>query len=255
MFLHEKLYRLPGTGRTAMFDWYALAALWFALGRGKVEFGYAKPLVGDKVSNYDAPSKGTVSAAVVPAQREEAINAAFEECTRQLAIRLVNAIKEAVVSEAENMVDEHLIPTAALVAEAKVDRVIAKLVKNGVVIFPADFWATFTYREAVKLFQSRLWETHCDFYGGKAWATITTHLMALHNALKNAGNVVALSRAIDEIYDLEHNTASLASKLGPEAKVSEKDLDTRFDLKKATDYLPYVSPYVASLIVTSKNYL
>lgn len=235
-----------------MFDWYALYALWFTCGIGQQELGYTSTKGGgEKAPELPATPK------IMPLNREQAIRNAFEECTRQLAIRLVNALRWAVADEMWNVTDEYLIPPSevALYAEREEGPFRKLLGSDGKpsVPDPQSFWNVFSYSDTVKIFQANFWSEYADAYGGTRWASIATALQDLHNALKR-GNITGIIGLIDSIYDMEHNTGALTDKLPFDAKVSKPVLDVRFKLSSPEDYLPHVSPHVKGLIMSAKAY-
>jgi hypothetical protein len=232
-FLTESSYKLPADGRMAMYDWYALYALWFNKGSGRAALGY-------------------VERDFLPARHGEVIDNTFEECSRQLALRMVGGIKFAIADEMMNLNDPFLIPEEPVLLYAaeygppynKLIDVNAKPDEENVVHLvnvPGHllFWKKFSYSDCVKIFNAPFWEKWADAYGGQKWAEITQYCMELHSALKS-GDLKTMIGLIDKIYDLEHNTGTLMSKL-PYLKVTLTDLNNRARLRSIEDFLPHVS--------------
>lgn len=225
--LLEAQYILPSTGDKAIMDVYALYALWWEIGAGKETAGYEQP----NIRNHKVV---------------ERINRFFEEALVVVANTLLQESKAAIVDEAENIFDSHLIPAEAVIEWFKENSSIRKLQEaynNGQ---GGNWFNTFSYNETANIFSADFWSKYADMYGGQKWEEITEAVKKLDNATRR-GSVKDLMYIFDRLMDLEHNTGSLSSKLH-KMKVDKKTLDLRAGFRSVQDFLPYVSPQVTNLI-------
>lgn len=225
--LIEALYVYPSSGDKAIMDVYALYALWWELGGGKSSYGYAETSIRNE-------------------RVREKVDRAFEEALTVISNKLLQETKEAIADEAENIFDEHLIPSREVVAWFKQNNLLPKLQKaynNGQ---GGNWFGTFSYDETIQILGAPFWEEHANLYGGKKWSSITEVTKQLDNAIRRE-NVQSLLSTFDKFMDLEHNTGSLYSKLN-QMKVSKETLDLRAGFQSVQDFLPYVSDQVKKLI-------
>lgn len=239
--IRESNYALPSNGEKAMFDFYALYALWWAHGSGREEYGY-----------MSSDSKDML--------RRRHIDKAFEACAFQLAEAMCSAMSDAIYEEAEDACDKCLIPAYVFAkwlrhsAPKEMADLYLKHLRKSEEEFEhpprGKFWQIVGFDGAKKLFEAPFWEEHADQFGGPKWATITEATRALFDAFKHDKPAKDVAVYIDRIYDLRHNSDSIGAKLGP-LKVSTKALDIRAGLKSPAEFLPYVSDDVANMIRAS----
>lgn len=247
--LEERAYALPSNGTMVMYDLYALYALWWEVGSGRESYG---------TSSY---------ARTVPvnAMRAKAVDQAFETCVLALAHRMVEELKHLIYDEAQNCCDEYLVEPESL--DAWLQNEASELEKAFVgrneleagmhcfeLVPEKEFWQKAGLTGAWKIFAAKFWE-ECDMYGGEAWCVITAGCMNLLGKIKHDAPIKSILKAIDEIYDLEHNTGAVFNKSGCSLKVSKANLDNRAGIRKVQDFLPLVSSHVAAMITSAKNIL
>lgn len=225
--LLEAQYIYPSSGDKAIMDIYALYALWWKIGGGREGTVY-----GDaEIRNHKVREK---------------INRYFEEALVVIANKLLNETKDAIADEAENIFDEHLIPSKVIVEWFKENGMLPKLAKayNG---GKGGVWFdVFNYGDTAHILSAPFWEEYANLYGGKKWSIITDATIHLDNAIRRE-NVNHLMNTFDKFMDLEHNTGSLYSKLN-QMKVSKETLDLRAGFRSPKDYQPHVSEQVSRLI-------
>jgi hypothetical protein len=246
--LDEATYRLPGSGRMAFYDLYALSALQWMIGGGKAQQGYADPNI-------------------VPERRREIIEGAFDACVRDLAARMVDDIKLLAYDEAESAVDEYLVAPHAFNAwlqneasprlrQAFIPR---EKGEDGEQLWdlaePSIFWSNAGFPGAMQLFAAPFWAADADQYGGPRWADIVQVAMRLLRSIKEHDPALRMMLLVDRLFDIEHNTGSLFSKSVSTIKVGKADLDRRASIRTVVEFLPLVSPFVRNIIQSSRNYL
>ena len=247
--LDEATYRLPGSGRTAFYDLYALSAVHFLIGGGKAQQGYADQNI-------------------VPERRRETIEGAFDACVRDLAARMVADVKALAYDEAENAVDEYLVAPSAFNAwlqneasnrlrQAFVPR--TEKSEDGEQLWdlaePTTFWANAGFPGAAQMFAAPFWEAGADQYGGPRWSDIVRVAMRLLRSIKEHESALRMMLLVDRLFDIEHNTGSLFSKAVSTIKVGKADLDRRANIRTVAEFLPLVSPFVRNIIQSSRSYL
>ena len=220
-----------------MFDFYGLYSIWFELGSGKEAYKIA----------VTQPTS---------ARRQQLIDETFEVCTEALAKALPAAMLDAVKLELGHLEDETLVPTAAYQkwAAGTGDHKLIRLAQFGEVKLPANIFGELGWDRVRSILAAPFWQEHCDLYGGPAWAAILTKAVDLLDAYKQHLGILALVRRIDEIYDLEHNTGSLGTKLGDLA-ITKADLDVRARLTSTRSFINLASPPVKNLITASLGLL
>lgn len=220
-----------------MFDFYGLYALWFELGGGREAYKLA----------VEHPQ---------PHSRRKLIDTAFTDCTWALAKALPQAMFDAIKVELEHVEDETLIPTESYRrwAESRGDAKLLRLVQFGQVTLPDDPLGALGWERVRAILAAPFWQEHADLYCGPAWAAILTKAVELLDAYKRDLALLVLVKKIDEIYDLEHNTGSLGTKLGNLA-ISKADLDVRAGLTSVQAFQQLVSPSVKRLIMAAKGQL
>jgi hypothetical protein len=225
--LLESQYVYPSSGDKAVMDLYALYALWWDMGGGKQSSGYEQT----NIRNHKIKEK---------------IDRYFEEALVVISNTLLQESKDAIADEAENIFDEHLIPSQEVVKWFKENHLLPKLAKAYNDGKGGVWFSVFDYGETIHILSAPFWEEHANLYGGEKWATITRAIQQLDNALRRE-NVQVLINTFDKVMDLEHNTGNLYSKLH-KMKVSKDILDLRAGFRSPKDFLPHVSPQVAKLI-------
>ncbi len=262
-YLAERQYRLPANGSQAMFDVYALYALWWDIGRGKGDYGYQ-------------------DTKIVPQKRAERVNRTFEEAVYTLGKRISEFMIYACYEEALTAEEDDIIPSevvanyvkSAPVGGIKVNptgaserdlegaaenqtystwidepapyeiSVVAPTAEDLVTLFQAPFWADYTKIKGVTQ------------YGGEKWVKMVELAQELLGAIKTRSKSAAdVMGIIDKIYDAHHNTGSLFNKDAAaqfNLTVSQSDLDIRARLRKPSEFVPYVSKPVAELIQGSR---
>lgn len=258
--LRESQYRIPASLKTAMFDFYALYALWFVAGEGKRSYGYAD---GSIVNN----------------RRGATIDDWFHASTMRFGSKMAQETLQAVKDELENVEDEYLIPPKAYKewADSTGDDVLKSLYSEkpvsaaefygldsdsradpdlttmGRVKLPENPIATLGVDRVFAILGAPFWKEHADLYAGKAWAKIFEAAINVVRAVKAdrlTGETGAIM-AIDKLMDLEHNTGQLVGKI--EGAPSTQDLDTRAGIRNVSDFMPHVSRPVADLIRGTAN--
>lgn len=225
--LLEAQYIYPSSGDKAIMDLYALYALWWELGGGKSAYNYEDT----NVRNYKIREK---------------VDRYFEEALVVIANTLLQESKDAIADEAENIFDEYLIPSKAIVAWFKENNLLPKLAEAYNDGKGGKWFDVFDYGDTISIMSAPFWKEHANLYGGQKWAEITQAVKELDNAIRRE-NVSALMGSFDKLMDLEHNTGNLYSKL-KKMKVSKNTLDLRAGFKSAKDFQPHVSDQVAKLI-------
>jgi len=226
LYLQEPSYTLPEDGRTALYDWQTLYLLWCAV--GFVEQFSGHPVVCRKVAHVDR---------------------AFQECTRQLALRLVRGLQSAIGMELQHLADEHLIPPKAVLDYAEGGGPITRLIREGQVRLPDRIWSVFTYNDAAKLFLAPFWQEHADLYGGPRWAAIAGNTGQLHSALKH-GRLMDLVESIRQLFEAGHDTGPVFGRLAA-FKISYTEL-RRLCSGQTEALVDYASPFVRNLVATTR---
>lgn len=229
-------YSAPKTGDAAMFDLYALYALYWQEGSGREHYGY------EPVTFLHS--------------RKTRIDRTFEEALFTNARRLLDASRKAVAEELENLFDPYLIDPMLVIPWVKENIWCAKPFQEISTLTEEDFgldfaeawWARFDYHKTIMVYQAPFWKNEkSDMYGGEKWAVITDAVMDLDSKIRR-GSLTELMSSLDRLYDLEHNTGSLSGKFERSMRVSKQALDIRAGVMDVTGFLPFVSPQVAKLI-------
>lgn len=237
--LVESQYTFPSSGDKAIMDLYALYTLWFELGGGKSAYGYEET----NIRNFKLAEK---------------VKRYFEESLAVICKVILDETKKSIADEAEYVFDDVLFspdkakeagenPLKEIVMwfkDAGMLRKFQAAYHDGLVV-NGDWFNEFDYNDTISVFNAPFWR-HANLYGGKKWADITTVTKDLDAAYRR-GSEKDLMYNLDRFIDLEHNTGSLFSKLD-KMKVNKETLDKRAEFKSVEDFLPYVSPQVASLI-------
>jgi hypothetical protein len=211
---------------TAFWDFYGLYFLWF-----KVEGWQGK---------YD-------TGVIANEAKVRLIRDSFWSATVSQAKYLGAGVLKAVKDEFSNIYDDYLIPPE-LIRKWGYDNptLYAKIIElrdqSG------SFWDIFTIPDLVNIFNAPFWRnSESDLYGGPPWAKICQALGVLLEATK-VGDMSKLAMAIDNIYDLDHNTGSISSKFPAKSRVDKDILDKRAAIKSLDDFIPLVSPSVRGMI-------
>ena len=146
-------------------DLYALYALWWELGGGKSSYGYQEVdirnhKVGEKIDRY------------------------FEEALTTISNILLEESKKAIEDEAENIFDEHLIPSQEVVKWFKENNLLPKLAKAYNDGQGGIWFDVFSYGDTIHILSAPFWEEHANLYGGTKWAAITEAVQQLDNAIR-----------------------------------------------------------------------
>jgi len=237
--LLEAIYRLPASGRTAMYDFYALLALW-------------KDVGGSEIAHSGFPV--TV---VSPDRRVGTVTDLLASCSKQLAQKLGVAALTAAEDELENVADETLIPPTVYRdwAVTTGDSFLVALY-SGVadrVILPTNPIKTLGIGRVTTIFAADFWAKHADLYGGTKWVVLINVAEKLIDASKNGMALKDLVMLIDKFYDMEHNTAAIATKMG-DFSIEKVDLDVRSRITGTQTFAQYTSPVVAGALQASASY-
>ena len=251
MILEASQYTRPKDGSTTMFDFYALYALWWDIGSGKVAYGYPQNQVG----TYG---------------RSTRIDRMMEESAHAVAQGLVDETWNAAVDEASHAVESFVIPYQEAWEWFKQSHSRMKL--GRVLLNDIHSWSYEISRrrareaknhtswdELASLFSHPMWG-HTGFiddegisyqqsYGGPPWVTICYAAKDLERKLSHS-NLLGIISSVDRFYDLEHNSATIGEKLST-MQVTRSDLDRRASMRSVSDFLPVVSPPVANIIRAS----
>jgi len=224
-----KSYSLPQNGTAAMFDFYALYSLWNAIGSGKVNNSEEEIL-----PNY---------VTITNRRREEVINHAMADCTRQLGKAVLEGLKFSIYSELEHAFTNEMVwwngqyPELDIKMKSYKSKPVSQLDK------------TFSIEEAYLIYKYGAW---LEGYGGEQWAKV---IDAYHHLEKNLNsNLQSLIVAIDRIYDMQHNTGFVLDKTW--LNVDQNNLDVRHHMRSPEGFLhsKAISPYVRNLIASALNY-
>lgn len=241
----EERYSPPRVAKTAMYDLYALYAMWYAKGGGRTAYA----------------GGGFEQGAPTNELRRERIEDMFEASLMSQAQMLINMLIKAIPAELSAMYDEHLVDWKLVERDLagnpsmyeRVDQLRQTAVPKSLYDPAADMtfqkavWAEFTVMEIHKLFCLPLWkDPQCDQYGGQKWAQIVETFGRLIEAYK-AHVPKTLMYWVDRVYDLEHNNGSIMSKAPKSRRVSKEDLDYRANAK-LDDFMKVTSPIVAQMI-------
>lgn len=218
--LAESAYALPSTGDMAVMDLYAMYSLWWEEGGGQTAYGY----------NPTTFSNG---------KREDRVARLFEECLAKVAEVLLEEGRAALHDEAEQCFDPHLINAEVIIKWAKQREFLPRLAA----FLRGD---RFGYSDYVTLFSAPFWKEETDWYGGPPWAAISEAIMNL-DAQFRRGEPKSLMLAVDKVFDIEHNTGTLASKF-KRLVIKKQTLDLRAGFTRSQDFLPHVSGTVRDLI-------
>lgn len=240
--LNEIQYHPPEDGKTAFADLYALYHMWWLYGSGKESYGYTR------TSN-------------LPSRLENTIDDFFIHAVFHHGKVLTEALLAAIYDELENMTDDYIIPDQQSVAQYA-DKHGIRLLTNAdgslSLPQPRDFWSSVGLNGAYKLFAFPGWKNEkSDLYGGERWMKIvnaTRDLVAAWKKGRKGKDAVDLMYAIDKVYDLEHNTGAMGTKLGKLA-VDKSILDKRFQAKSLQDLVNIgVSPDVKNLAKSASHF-
>lgn len=92
------------------------------------------------------------------------------------------------------------------------------------------------------LFKELNWESS---YGGKAWYDVCV----LWEKLNNENNINQIVFLTDRIFDTEHNTDALLTKLNKYITWIKKALDFKYEVKNVREYQDYISPNIEKLLL------
>lgn len=238
-----------------MFDFYALYALWWDLGSGRSVYGHSPTHVSF-------------------AGRQRRIDWMMAESAQDLAEALLEDVWNAACAEATHAVEDYVIPTQEAWQWFKQDKDRMRFGQvlidrmndwhsDGVAARGAASREFVTWEDLADLFGQDFWQltgyTDEDgtrqeqHFGGSPWSDICYAARDLQRKLetyRNSDNdraLVTLIGAVDHLYDLEHNSATLGEKL-ERMEVTTSDLNRRATMKSAIDFLPVTSPPVAALL-------
>jgi hypothetical protein len=237
-------YSPPNNGKTAFADLYTLYHLWWLYGGGKEAYGY------DKTN------------ATIPTRLEEKINDYFEHAVFFVGKKLIEESLEAIYDEMENIVDEYIIPDQpSLYNYIQKNNIPLKVDgSTGTLSLPEprEYWGKIGLSGSYKLFKFPGWiNPQSDLYGGEKWADIVNEVRNLSVAWKKgrrAKDAKDVMFAIDRLYDLEHNTGTLGSKLKT-MSINKSDLDARANAKNLQDLVNLgVSPQVKNLVKSATHF-